>query len=156
MSFEILYTFYFKFSMFLSCESESEVTQSCLTLCDPMDCSHPGSSIHGILQARKLEWVAISFCRGSSQPRDLLSCRSSLYILDIKPLLHMWASNIFHSLFSLSWYHLLVNKGFHFNQVQFIFSFFCSLCFWYHIFKNCQIQGHVGLTLHFLLIVLQF
>ena len=42
-------------------ESESEVAQSCLTLCDPVDCSPPGSSIHGILQARTLEWVAISF-----------------------------------------------------------------------------------------------
>ena len=51
-------------------ESESEVAQSCPTLCDPMDCSLPGSSIHGILQARILEWVAISFSRGSSQPRD--------------------------------------------------------------------------------------
>ena len=38
---------------------ESEVTQSCPTLCDPMDCSPPGSSVHGILQARILEWVAI-------------------------------------------------------------------------------------------------
>ena len=46
------------------------VTQSCLTLCDPMDCRSPGSSVHGILQARILEWVAISFSRGSSQPRD--------------------------------------------------------------------------------------
>ena len=46
------------------------VTQSCLTLCDPMDCSLPGSSVHGILQARVLEWVAIPFSRGSSPPRD--------------------------------------------------------------------------------------
>ena len=43
---------------------------SCPTLCDPMDCSPPGSSIHGIFQARMLEWVAISFSRRSSQPRD--------------------------------------------------------------------------------------
>ena len=43
------------------CESESEVTQSCPTLCDPMDCSLPGSSVHGIFQARVLEQVAISF-----------------------------------------------------------------------------------------------
>ena len=42
-------------------ESESEVDQSCLTLSDPMDCSLPGSSIHGIFQARVLEWVAIAF-----------------------------------------------------------------------------------------------
>ena len=48
----------------------SDVTQSYPTLCDPVDCSPPGSSIHGILQARILEWVAISFSRGSSQPRD--------------------------------------------------------------------------------------
>ena len=50
-------------------ESESEVAQSCLTLCNPMDCSLPGSSVHGIFQAVVLEWIAISFSRGSSQPR---------------------------------------------------------------------------------------
>ena len=44
--------------------------QSCLTLCDPMDGSPPGSSVHGILQARILEWVAMPSSRGSSQPRD--------------------------------------------------------------------------------------
>ena len=43
--------------------SKSELAQSCLTLCDPVNCSPPGSSIHGILQARILEWVAISFSR---------------------------------------------------------------------------------------------
>ena len=44
---------------------------SCIGLfCDPMDCSPPGSSVHGISQARILEWVAISLSRGSSQPRD--------------------------------------------------------------------------------------
>ena len=48
----------------------SEVSQSSLTLCDPIDCSLPDSSIHGIFQARVLEWVAISFSRGSSLPRD--------------------------------------------------------------------------------------
>ena len=49
--------------------TESEVAQSCPTLCNPIDCSPPGSSAHGIFQARVLEWVAISFSRGSSQPR---------------------------------------------------------------------------------------
>ena len=48
----------------------SEVAQSCTTLCDPMDCSRPGSSVHVIFQAWILEWVAISFSRGSSWPRD--------------------------------------------------------------------------------------
>ena len=47
-------------------KSESEVAQSCLTLCNPMDCSLPGSSVYGIFQARVLEWVAISFFGGSS------------------------------------------------------------------------------------------
>ena len=46
------------------------VTQSCLTLGDPMVCSPPGSSVHGIVQARILEWVAMPSSRGSSQPRD--------------------------------------------------------------------------------------
>jgi len=50
--------------------SSALVTQSCLTLCDPMNCSLPGPSVHGILQARILEWVAISFSRGSSWFRD--------------------------------------------------------------------------------------
>ena len=59
----------------LLCEPRSEsvkvlVSQSCLTLCHPMDCSLPGSSVHGILQVRMLEWVAISFSRASSWPRD--------------------------------------------------------------------------------------
>ena len=45
-------------------KSDSEVAQSCPTLSDPMDCSSPGSSIHGIFQARVLEWGAISFCTG--------------------------------------------------------------------------------------------
>ena len=46
------------------------VAQSCPTLCNPMDCSLPSSSAHGILQAKILEWVSISFSRGSSQHRD--------------------------------------------------------------------------------------
>ena len=49
---------------------KSEVAQSCLTFWDPMDCNLPGFSVHGIFQARVLEWVAISFSRGSSWPRD--------------------------------------------------------------------------------------
>ena len=48
----------------------SEVAQLCLIHCYPVECSPPGSSVHGIFQARILEWVAISFSRGSSQPRD--------------------------------------------------------------------------------------
>ena len=57
-------------SLLFNMLSESEVTQLCPTLCDPMDYILPGSSIHGIFQTRILEWVAISFPRGSSQHRD--------------------------------------------------------------------------------------
>ena len=57
--------------------------QSCPTLCDPMDCSLPGSSVHGILQARTLEWVAMPFSRGSFPTQELslglLHCRQILY-----------------------------------------------------------------------------
>ena len=51
-------------------ESESEVAQLCPTLCNPMGGTLPGPAIHGIFQARILEWAAVSFSRGSSQPRD--------------------------------------------------------------------------------------
>ena len=56
--------------------------QACLTLCDPVDCSPPGSSERGILQARILEWVAITSSRGSSRPRDQtqVSCISRRFI----------------------------------------------------------------------------
>ena len=68
--------------------SEVLVTQSCPTLCNSINCSPPGSSVHGIFQARILEWVAISFSRGSSQPRDQIwvSCigRQILYRLSYK------------------------------------------------------------------------
>ena len=57
------------------------VNQSCLTICKPMDYSQPGSSVHGILQARILEWVAISYSSESSQPRDgtWVSCTVSRF-----------------------------------------------------------------------------
>ena len=55
---------------FIQRKVEVLVPQSCPTLCDPMDCSPPGSSVHGLLQARILEWVAIPFSSGSSHPKD--------------------------------------------------------------------------------------
>ena len=51
-------------------DGKSEVARSCPTVCNPMHCSPPGFSVHGIFQARILDWVAISFSRESSQPRD--------------------------------------------------------------------------------------
>ena len=75
-----LIIFCFPFLALLSCSTMLKrnstvcvcvlVTQLCPTLWDPMDCSPPGSSFHGIFQTRKLEWVVISFSRGSSRLRD--------------------------------------------------------------------------------------
>ena len=76
----------FSFSVFLQLSCVL-VSQACPTLCDPMDCSPPGSSVHGILQARILEWVAIPFSRGSSWPRDQIqaSCTAGRFFT-------IWAS----------------------------------------------------------------
>ena len=60
------------------------VVQSCLALCDPVPCSPPGSSVHGVLQAKIVEWVAISFSRGSFWPRDV----SPALQVDSLPLSH--------------------------------------------------------------------
>ena len=62
-------------------EKESVVTQSCPTLCNPMDYSPPGSSVHGVLQARILKWIAIPFFRKSSRPSDRTWVRQILYHL---------------------------------------------------------------------------
>ena len=84
--------------------AEIWVAESRPTLCDPMDCSPPGSSIHGISQARILEWVAISFSRGSSWPRDWtpISCisRQILYYWGTREAPVMWEAR---RIFSFSW-----------------------------------------------------
>ena len=61
-------------------KKESEVAQSCSALCDPMDCNLPGFPIHGIFQARVLEWVAIFFSRESSWPRDRTQVSFTVWI----------------------------------------------------------------------------
>ena len=77
--------------------------QSCPTLCNPMDWSLPGSSVHGTLQARIMEWVAITFSRVSSQPRDQtqLSCIASRWFTTeppekpLNPILRLLKKNLF-------------------------------------------------------------
>ena len=59
-----------EFHIYVNIYMKVKVAQSCLTLCNLMDCSPPGSSVHGILQARIVEWVAVPFSRGSSQLKD--------------------------------------------------------------------------------------
>ena len=76
--------------------------QLCPTFCDPMDCSLPGFSVHGISQARILEWVAISFSRGSSWPRDW-TCMS--WVLS----LGRWI--LYHCATWESWFNIHQVKG---------------------------------------------
>ena len=66
------------------------VTQSCPTLCDPMDYSPPGSSVYEIFQARILEWIAIPLSRGSSQPRDWtqVSCTAGRFFTNWEAHIH--------------------------------------------------------------------
>ena len=72
--------------------------QSCPTLCDPMDCSLPGSSLHKILQERILEWVAISFSKGSSRPSDQTHIsHTACTAMDSLPLSHQRNRNITES-----------------------------------------------------------
>ena len=59
-----------RFPDFFEVKVKVSVAQSCPALCDPMDCSPPGTSVHGILQAIVLEWVAMPSSRGSYRPRD--------------------------------------------------------------------------------------
>ena len=66
--------------------------QSCPTLCNPIDCSLPDSSVHGILQPRILEWVAISSSKGSSQPRDW-TCISCFFCIG-RVILYHWVPTI--------------------------------------------------------------
>ena len=68
--YEVLHNFKMKLLYDPEITLKVKVAQSCPTLCNPMDYSLPGSSVHGILQARILEWVAIPLSRGSCQPRD--------------------------------------------------------------------------------------
>ena len=107
--------------------NESVRSLSCVQLCDPMDCSLPGSSVHGILQARILEWVAISFSRGSSRPRD-----------------QTWVSSIAGGIFII-WAtrdtqpkHKYMLKRILLNVVQYLaimnFQFFLPVSCFYHCF----------------------
>ena len=103
------------------------VAQSCPTFCNPMDGGLTGSSVHGILQARILEWVSISFSRGSSRPRDQTQVSwiaGGIFII--------WATR------DTQTKHKYVLKRMHLNVVQYSavmnFQFFVSVICFYHCF----------------------
>ena len=112
-------------------KSESEVPQSCPTLCDPMDCSPPSSSVHGILQARVLEWGAIAFSDLSPKVHSFLN--QFLYCLTFSLKNKRWKilmamNRVKHNkLFSI-----LKNSLIHFSQQIFIEHLLCQ-----HILCTC-------------------
>ena len=113
----------------------SPVAKLCLTLCDLMDCSLPGSSVHGIFQAIVLEWIAISFSRGSSQPRD--RTRVS-HIVDRR--FTVWATREV-SLTYINMYYQNLNNWNYIAYVVLYVNFILNviMCFsCYFIFKNLQ------------------
>ena len=126
-------------------------TQSCLALCNPMDCGPPGSSVHGTFQARILEWVAISYSRGSSQPRD----RTHLLHrqVDSLPLSHL-GSPTYQTLNSLSLTHSLLSLSLTHTQTikQIVRSLTTSksgagICTW--VCPTSVFQRRLGLEGHY-------
>ena len=113
------------------------VMQSCPTLCDPMDCSPLSSSVHGILQARVLEWIAIPFSRWSSLPRDRtqVSCVSSTadWFLTSEPLRELLCGRTLSLTLELCFYQLWEPPGF-LLPISCIDFYYChfqvSLTFW--------------------------
>ena len=110
-------------------ESESEITKSCPTLSDPMDCSLPGSSVHGIFQARVLEWGAIAF--SDSQPQantNLFSVFIDVLILDI---LHK-CNHMIHEPFCEQLLSLMFSRFTHI--VEYIFPVHGRVIFTFYFF----------------------
>ena len=107
------------------------VTKSCLTLCDPMDCGLPGSSVHGISQTRILEWVATSFSRGSSNPR--IKPLSSAWQVDSLPLSHLrsphkvlgWSKSLYGFFCNILWKNSFWWTQY--NATDFVLATLCSL-----------------------------
>ena len=112
-------------------EVKRSESQSCPTLCDPVDCSLPGSSIHGILQARILEWVAISFSRGSSRPRDWTNVS---YLVGRR--FTLWATRE-----AIDWETMETVTGFIFLDSKITTDDDCS-----HEIKRCLLLGRKDVT----------
>ena len=118
------------FWFILCCAVLCLVAQSCLTLCEPEDCSLPGPSVHGILQARILEWIVMPSFSGSSQPRDqtqaLPHCRQILYCLS-----HKGSPRLVGSLILLQGIFLIQESNWgllHCRQILYQLNYQGSLC----------------------------
>ena len=121
--------------------------QSRPTLCNPMDCSPPGSSVHGVLQARMLEWVAMPFSRGSSWPRDwtrisYVSCADGFLTTSTT------REALYNGLESTKW------PGIYFISVcclppSLLVQPHCSLCSWNTHFLDCKLPEGMDLSVSF-------
>ena len=112
-------------------KKESEVAQSCLTPCDPMDCSLPGSSLHGIFQARTLKWGAISYSRGGLpdpgvEPMSLVSPAWAGRFFTTSP---TWEADLYHKTFI----HALDAVDWEGRNIQ----------VWIYSLSNCIILGNI-------------
>ena len=112
------------------------VSQSCPTLCDPMDCSPPGSTVHGISQARVLDWAVVSFSRGSSWPRD--QARVSR---NVDRRFTIWASREVLYLFPIL--HILTN-----TLSIFIFFFFFFLVLPVYFYQPISLHPRAHMLSH--------
>ena len=121
---------------------KSEVTQSCPTLSDPVDCSRPGSSVHGIFQARGLEWGAISFSRESSQPSN--QTQAVLIIQRLYSLSFRSSSWCAKKLFQL---HLLLLTKELYPKLPHIPCFFQTPCFSTAVFSTRKYFLYLSPTL---------
>ena len=115
------------------------VTQSCPTLCNSTDCSPPGSPVHGILQARILEWVAISLSRGSSRLRDLIhvSCIG-------RRILYLWATREALSSFRFFFFNLYEFEKFDIFAIYLCWNLQSTLCYVCSLFKNSSLHSIIS------------
>jgi len=118
----------------------SLVTKSCLSLCNPMDCGLPGSSVHEISQARILEWVAISFSRASCQSRD----QTCVFCIGRRILYH-WATG--KPIYVCVYIHIFLFRFFYYYKIYKILqdTEYSSLCykfllFIYFIYSNVHLS----------------
>ena len=144
----------------LWCSRQSMRAQSCSTLCDPMDCSPPGSSVHGISQGRILEWVAISSSRESLQPRDWTHI-SWVSLID-RQILYQWAT--WRATYSAGRCHLSYSNwpgSFRYKRLLcFLIPSSCwrimvwfslsNLVYWFHEFPGNFFINHLVFRLEFI------
>ena len=118
------------------CRVLCSVAQSCLALCDPMDYGPPSSSVHGIFQARTLEWVAISFSRGSSCPRDW-TCIFWVSCIDREILYHCatWEAYIVlvNNFYTTVLFHLPAFSFLYYCYILYVIpTYFINPLIWYY------------------------